>query len=1088
MSGRSLTVFTLSLFASAAAAQRAPLPASATPPVEVVETDAVQSPREFGGPKKPVAVLPSARLFGGAPSPSLRLPVAPPDVERLRREDERPDPTGRKCHRVGVALPLAHDPAAPTTFVPLADAPGGGRYWSAEITAPGAVALRLRFTQFHLPEGAEIHVHSGIGEPGAVEFPPFRGDGIDGTGEFWSQTVVGDRAIVEYVEAKSPLPGSAGADDGKLPFRIESVLYVYRDGDDTDHSSHLLGGACELDATCFPGWANEGDAVGRMSFVDGGLGWVCTGTLLNSQNGDLTPYFLTANHCIANNTVAGTLEVAWFFETPTCDGTPPAISSVPRSLGSTFLNGRDASVNDFTLLMINGGLPGGLWWAGWTTAALEVGEFVAGLHHPNGTFRRFSYGRIQESCWSANYHCVGWVLGVTEGGSSGSALFDLDRRVVGQLRGGDSSCANPAGIDDYGAFAVTYPMISSFLAGGTDDGYENNDSCAAAWPLAEGWIFSRILRSTDPDWFRVNVPPLSRVTISLSFTHANGDIDVVLYDGCGGPLVSSSTGVTDSETVRFDNLSFWARTVYLNPYLYSDTRNEYSINVTTTPCGAEDVLEPNDTCAEAWPIPNSGSGAPSVSKADPDWFLISIPPYSTLDIGASFTHAVADVDMIAYEPCTGAIYGSSTGTGNSEFVSVTNPGGTVRDVALNVYVYSLGAGDCNVYTLTRVVTLCTSEDILEDNDTCATASPIAIGHSGTLVSGPGDDDYLAFTVPAGATVRTDLFFTHARGDVDEYLWDASCTTLLGFSTGTTDSETIVWRNTGPDADVILGVTLYSGNCNEYALSVSATPNAGPFVATPSGASTAYETETVALTTWGVDPEGDDVTVVIAWGDGTVSSSDPVPSGTEVTLTHEYLADGVYAAIATSYDVFGATGGDSDQHLVEVLDVDDRAGNVNADATGIPVNVLRVNGSVGAGAGRVVTVSSAAPIGVALGAAPAGPNPGRYAVWVFPEPPVAGSGIDVRFGLGRMAMDPFTTTCGPCPIYAAATLAYPCGLAPCSTAEATGRLAPGTVLSIPAGRLAPGTRLFVQGILRDNSDTTSSKRASVTNGVEVIVAD
>jgi len=43
--------------------------------------------------------------------------------------------------------------------------------------------------------------------------------------------------------------------------------------------------------------------------------------------------------------------------------------------------------------------------------------------------------------------------GVTEGGSSGSPIFDEQGRIVGSLSGGLASCANPEGPDYYGKFS-----------------------------------------------------------------------------------------------------------------------------------------------------------------------------------------------------------------------------------------------------------------------------------------------------------------------------------------------------------------------------------------------------------------------------------------------------------------------------------------------------------------------------------------------------------------------------------------------------------------------------------------------------------
>jgi lysyl endopeptidase len=52
-----------------------------------------------------------------------------------------------------------------------------------------------------------------------------------------------------------------------------------------------------------------------------------------------------------------------------------------------------------------------------------------------------------------------WDMGVTEGGSSGSPLFDNNGRIIGQLYGGESECngtTDNGGFDIYGRFDVSW--------------------------------------------------------------------------------------------------------------------------------------------------------------------------------------------------------------------------------------------------------------------------------------------------------------------------------------------------------------------------------------------------------------------------------------------------------------------------------------------------------------------------------------------------------------------------------------------------------------------------------------------------------
>src|SRR5690606_20862978 len=115
----------------------------------------------------------------------------------------------------------------------------------------------------------------------------------------------------------------------------------------------------------------------------------------------------------------------------------------------------------------------GLVWAGWNRSTTDVPDFSVGIHHPSGDIMKVcrdnqSPSRISTSfggnptaqMWRIN----DWDLGVTEGGSSGSALFDQEGRIVGQLAGGSAACAgtgNNGGYDIYGRFDTSWDYGSS---------------------------------------------------------------------------------------------------------------------------------------------------------------------------------------------------------------------------------------------------------------------------------------------------------------------------------------------------------------------------------------------------------------------------------------------------------------------------------------------------------------------------------------------------------------------------------------------------------------------------------------------------
>ena len=96
--------------------------------------------------------------------------------------------------------------------------PDGRRIWRLEIQSPGAKRLRLHFDNFAVGKG---RVWLLDGPPGDVKVSgPYSGKGIDGIGEFWSDTVSGDAVIIEFLpEGKAPkMP----------PFQLKEISHLYQ--------------------------------------------------------------------------------------------------------------------------------------------------------------------------------------------------------------------------------------------------------------------------------------------------------------------------------------------------------------------------------------------------------------------------------------------------------------------------------------------------------------------------------------------------------------------------------------------------------------------------------------------------------------------------------------------------------------------------------------------------------------------------------------------------------------------------------------------------------------------------------------------
>jgi hypothetical protein len=477
--------------------------------------------------------------------------------------------------------------------------PDGAQIWACDVVATGARALRLHFTNVELPGGTELAVYSMEGGP----VHQYSGAEAQGGGEFWSATLAGERARVEFF-----VPAEMVGKTPVIPFMIDGVQHGYNpvifrtdaaNQDGADDGGIAGAGDCHNDVTCFQDWAEVAKAVGLISFIEGQQGFVCSGELLATVASDLTPYFLTAEHCIGTNAVAQTAEIFWLYQTAVCDGNPPNIFSVPSSDGASLLS---AGANaDYCLLMVDATIPDNLFWVGWTTAGIPAGTNTTCVHHPAGDYKRITFGNKVNGflCGGGGWHVQLWDDGVAEGGSSGSGAYrDSDQKLYGILTCGASGCEQvPQNqVDSFGPFAVAFNSISELLNVGSDDALEENDSCSSPRFITAGTSTNLIVKSVDEDWYQFIVNQGDQVTLNLAFLHGNGDIDLQLLGSCGNVIGQSLTN-SNSETINYTHSGspavLWARV-----FLDTDTRNTYTMTL-----GIVNNAPANDNCGGAISIP-----------------------------------------------------------------------------------------------------------------------------------------------------------------------------------------------------------------------------------------------------------------------------------------------------------------------------------------------------------------------------------------------------------------------------------------------------------------------------------------------------
>ena len=330
---------------------------------------------------------------------------------------------------------------------------------------------------------------------------------------------------------------------------------------------------CHLDVTCYPEWSSSATGVALMVIETSDSSSVCSGTLLNNRRQDLTPYFLTAAHCVATEEEARSVTALWSYQTRTCNGDLPDLRSVPRTEGAGLISalgggGRNPD-GDLTLLQLDGDLPSGIVFQGWDADPQPFGAQVTGIHHPAsvdwGRFKRISFGQIiSESAYGTSddiYFNVSYPVGqgYTEPGSSGSAVFSNSETVVGALSGGDIvgyACPTEPVVDFFTHFSALYPHIRPFIDSTLPEISGGVLPPRQPAPFRLGPVDSPMLFSGDSS-FQVEVPEgASRVTFTLESVDPDVNVDLYVRYGednavQGGSVVSdySSTGPTGNERI-----------------------------------------------------------------------------------------------------------------------------------------------------------------------------------------------------------------------------------------------------------------------------------------------------------------------------------------------------------------------------------------------------------------------------------------------------------------------------------------------------------------------------------------------------------
>jgi PKD repeat protein len=555
------------------------------------------------------------------------ISLYPPNMELIRSEDAEAEKNGTMM-KVARLIPFTANIDNSGTWERTSD---GKNIWRLRVSSDGAKSCVLHFDEFELPQGSELFVYN---PDRTVVLGPYTSTDNDDGGSYAIGVVYGQELIIEYI---APLAKSLTGQVKPIKPIIEmsAFSYFYRGAELYDNRASAnfgSSGSCMVNANCSEGnnWRAQQKGVARIYVVEGGYGGWCSGTLVNNTNNDQTPYFLTADHCggSATSYELGQWIFRFKYESAGCTATSePSGSNITGCTKKA--RGPLSGGSDFLLLQLNTTSTNlkniGVVYNGWTASPSASPSGVS-FHHPSGDIKKVSTytsqlttvsygdGAATGAHWMVNWASTAHGHSVTEGGSSGSPIFNNNGLVVGTLTGGSSYCTSPTSPDAYGKFSYHW------TSNGT-----TNDKQLKPWLAPNS-------SATSCDYLDPNnvglvcnfsgTPTTVIVGNSVSFTDLStgGTITSRSWSFPGGSPSSSSSP---------------------SPTIIYNTPGTYNVTLTVT-AGSQNATETKNGYIT---VVEQGSGFTYDFEACTNFAVDQFSPCTTYDGDGSYTYSIQTVEF-----------------------------------------------------------------------------------------------------------------------------------------------------------------------------------------------------------------------------------------------------------------------------------------------------------------------------------------------------------------------------------------------------------------------------------------------------------
>ncbi len=311
------------------------------------------------------------------------------------------------------------------------------------------------------------------------------------------------------------------------------------------------------------------------------------------------------------------------------------------------------------------------------------------------------------------------------------------------------------------------------------DDLEPNNSTAQAPLVGEGEFGPLSICPGDEDYFRLEIPSGTVLSVLVDFLVDSGDLDLFLVGSDGQTVIAWSDTSTDDEELEFNILG--GGTHYLLVKGLEGSSNNYNLTIAfgaqSQEC-VEDSFSPNHYADEAIMTPASSYNQLVACPGKEDWFALGLNGGESLTASVTSTSGALQLNLTDNAGtllCMGNPAGST--------VSMTCPIPAPGDYKYSISNQTALAVNYDLQvSLTEDTSFCL-EDRFEENDQPAEGAKLVHNVTTRVKSCGLDKDWFSFSGYPMEHIYLALSYDKNLGFIDIYLYDKEGNIMLAQSDG-----------------------------------------------------------------------------------------------------------------------------------------------------------------------------------------------------------------------------------------------------------------------------------------------------------------